>query len=606
MTYFLGGSGFIFDDKFIRGQTASNSVDASIINIFQKNDNVGIGNSNPIFPLDVNGNIKTNSALIIGSSTYTDVNLNNTNTKAIYSSNTLNNKLNLSGGTMTGELSTRGFSANNQVSKFQNGNTTNAVFIEASVGAYYGKTAITFNGFSSGNNNHSFVNPTKSKWSMQVNQVGNADDMGFYYVTPNSRATAGTGFLSFSNVGSYASNGTPLINTGVNNANPQFPLDVNGIIKTNSALVINSSTYTETSLNNTSNAAYWSSNNIANINNNFLPITGGTLTGNLNFKQNLYIGASSTDDFICNIPINKNFSIYNTGGIPLFQINENMTRNYTFTTFNNNVGIKTEATNNFALNVNGVFQTSSAIINGNITVSGNINVNNNITGNKVFTNQLEVNGTINASGNIVGNAFIYAENFESRQCGTDYLFSRQGAKIDGILSAINITTNSANINGKFYNNRQLANYIAIDVNATSGSLNSYSPIYPLDVIGSTRNSTGQWLSGSDNRVKNNIIDADLEICYNNIKKLKLKNFQWNDDYTKQNNLKDANVIGFISQEVKPIFPKSIFESNSWGYDDFMDLNCDQIYKSMYGALQYTIEKLEKLTQEFNEYKINHV
>ena len=34
MTYFLGGSGFIFDDKFIRGQTASNSVDASIINMF--------------------------------------------------------------------------------------------------------------------------------------------------------------------------------------------------------------------------------------------------------------------------------------------------------------------------------------------------------------------------------------------------------------------------------------------------------------------------------------------------------------------------------------------------------------------------------------------
>jgi hypothetical protein len=74
----------------------------------------------------------------------------------------------------------------------------------------------------------------------------------------------------------------------------------------------------------------------------------------------------------------------------------------------------------------------------------------------------------------------------------------------------------------------------------------------------------------------------------------------------KNNIIDNNVIGFISQEVKPIFPKSIFESNSWGYEDFMDLNTDQIYKSMYGALQLTMKNLETLTQEFNEYKINHV
>ena len=75
---------------------------------------------------------------------------------------------------------------------------------------------------------------------------------------------------------------------------------------------------------------------------------------------------------------------------------------------------------------------------------------------------------------------------------------------------------------------------------------------------------------------------------------------------RKNNIIDNNVIGFISQEVKPIFPKAIFESNSWGYEDFMDLNCDQIYKCMYGALQLTMKNLETLRQEFNEYKINHV
>jgi hypothetical protein len=61
-------------------------------------------------------------------------------------------------------------------------------------------------------------------------------------------------------------------------------------------------------------------------------------------------------------------------------------------------------------------------------------------------------------------------------------------------------------------------------NANSRSLNSYSPIYELDIIGQARCSNGQWISGSDSRVKNNIVDADLEIYYSNIKNLKLRNF----------------------------------------------------------------------------------
>ncbi len=66
---------------------------------------------------------------------------------------------------------------------------------------------------------------------------------------PNAPQTTPTPFLAFSNVGSYESNGTPLIFTGINTLSPQFPLDVNGIIKTSSAFIINSSTYTDVSLN---------------------------------------------------------------------------------------------------------------------------------------------------------------------------------------------------------------------------------------------------------------------------------------------------------------------------------------------------------------------
>jgi cytoskeletal protein CcmA (bactofilin family) len=316
-------------------------------------------------------------------------------------------------------------------------------------------------------------------------------------------------------------------NVGINTSNPIFPLDIIGNIKTSTALVINSSTYTDVNLNNTSNTAYWSSNNIANINNNFLPITGGTLTGNLNFKTNLYLGSSSTDDFIFNIPLNKNFSIFNTGGIALYDINSstNMTRNYTLTTFNNNVGIKTEATNNFALNVNGVFQANSAIINGNITAttlnigsitaSGTINLTNNIT-----CGSANINGNITSqSANVNGNITTVSANINGYINGNSLNISgnitSKTANVTGQITSVNLRTDLINLG---------ANQFIPDANGQMVYVT-----YPLDVSGACRNSSGSWVSGSDNRVKNNIVDADLEICYKNIKKLKLRNFKWNDD-----------------------------------------------------------------------------
>jgi hypothetical protein len=67
--------------------------------------------------------------------------------------------------------------------------------------------------------------------------------------------------------------------------------------------------------------------------------------------------------------------------------------------------------------------------------------------------------------------------------------------------------------------------------------------------------TTVWLTGSDERVKDNIEDADIDLCYNTIKNLKLKRFRWSEKYYP--NIEDRNSVGFIAQEVATVFPKAV-------------------------------------------------
>jgi hypothetical protein len=43
-------------------------------------------------------------------------------------------------------------------------------------------------------------------------------------------------------------------------------------------------------------------------------------------------------------------------------------------------------------------------------------------------------------------------------------------------------------------------------------------------------STSTWATTSDSRVKLNIQDADLDVCYNTIKNLPLRRFTWDPYY----------------------------------------------------------------------------
>ena len=105
--------------------------------------------------------------------------------------------------------------------------------------------------------------------------------------------------------------------------------------------------------------------------------------------------------------------------------------------------------------------------------------------------------------------------------------------------------------------------------------------------------TTVWTNSSDERLKTNIILADLDICYNNIKNIPLKKYTWRDDIFTEEQALDRSKLGWIAQEVQTIFPKAVTTSNMYGYEDCLSLNVDQIYATMYG----TIQKLQILNDE---------
>ena len=137
---------------------------------------------------------------------------------------------------------------------------------------------------------------------------------------------------------------------------------------------------------------------------------------------------------------------------------------------------------------------------------------------------------------------------------------------------------------------------------TSGytGLGTFSPAYQLDLsTGSARKlTTTTWLTGSDSRIKTDIESANLQTCYDVVKSLDLKYFKWN--FPAESNIvtDDKHSLGFLAQEVREIFPNAVSESNSYGYDDFLSLNTDQILKVMHGALKKTIERKEALQARF--------
>jgi hypothetical protein len=112
-----------------------------------------------------------------------------------------------------------------------------------------------------------------------------------------------------------------------------------------------------------------------------------------------------------------------------------------------------------------------------------------------------------------------------------------------------------------------------------------------------------WTIGSDLRIKENITEANLDRCYDDIRTVKLRRFAWKQDYFNDVMATDRHVLGFLAQEVSTIVPKAVEVKSAFGYSDFQFLNIDQLNMSLYGAVKRTIQDKEVLESTVKGQKI---
>ena len=113
-----------------------------------------------------------------------------------------------------------------------------------------------------------------------------------------------------------------------------------------------------------------------------------------------------------------------------------------------------------------------------------------------------------------------------------------------------------------------------------------------------------WSSFSDHRIKENIIKANLQTCYNNVKNISVYRFNYINGFSKGVE-RDKTQLGFIAQQVQQLFPKSTLREKIRIDDkreipDLCGINVDQLNFTLFGAVKQLIKVVEKQSKRIKK------
>lgn len=113
----------------------------------------------------------------------------------------------------------------------------------------------------------------------------------------------------------------------------------------------------------------------------------------------------------------------------------------------------------------------------------------------------------------------------------------------------------------------------------------------LEVAGAAYKPTSAaWAVNADARFRLNAHAANLEACYAAVRDLPLQRFEWDAAALGGAVVPDARALGWAADDVRASFPKALTVDER----GVKMLDQDQIVKSLFGAVQRLIQKVEAL------------
>jgi hypothetical protein len=127
-----------------------------------------------------------------------------------------------------------------------------------------------------------------------------------------------------------------------------------------------------------------------------------------------------------------------------------------------------------------------------------------------------------------------------------------------------------------------------------------SPSYQLELSTDSAGKPGVgglWTVVSDERIKSDVVSANLDRCYEIVKSVPLKYFGFADGVYDDNQISDKHNLGWIAQDVQKVFKNAVSVKpftlkTGEVIDDCLDLNSGQMIAAMYGAVQALMQKIE--------------
>ena len=111
--------------------------------------------------------------------------------------------------------------------------------------------------------------------------------------------------------------------------------------------------------------------------------------------------------------------------------------------------------------------------------------------------------------------------------------------------------------------------------------------------------SGLWTVVSDERIKDNIVPANLDRCYEIVKSVPLKHFGFASGVYTDDQIQDKHNLGWIAQDVQKVFKNAVSvkpftPAIGEVIEDCLDLNSGQMIAALYGCVQALIKKVEAL------------